>query len=113
MKDRLLTILDRLPIELTLSVIFFANILDAVLTIHWIDTGIATEANPIMEYFLQFGFAWFLVGKISIVSFACLTLWKLRENRLSKAVTILGCVVYCAIITFHLVGAYSLGLRAL
>jgi hypothetical protein len=108
-KEKLFAVLDLIPIEIFLLIIFSANILDATLTIAWIDAGIAVEANPIMEYFLKYGRDYFYLGKIGLVAIACLILWKFRKNKLSRLVSIFGCTVYSILIIFHVVGAQRMG----
>jgi len=110
MKEKILAILDTTHIGVFLFIIFIANILDATLTIIWLNAGIATEANPIMDYLLGFGELWFFTVKISTVALACLILWALRDFKLAKLVAIICFAVYCAIIIFHIVGAHNAGL---
>ena len=93
--------------------IFIANILDAGLTITWINAGIAVEANPIMNYLLGFGVMWFYIVKIAIVTIACIILWVLKDAKMAKLVALICCAVYFAIIIFHIVGAYNAGLNFL
>ena len=54
------------------------NIVDATVTIVVIDAGIAKEANPIMDYFLNIGYLPFLFVKFLAVSFASYVFWKFR-----------------------------------
>jgi hypothetical protein len=113
MKKRLLTILDKLSVPLLLWGVFIANLLDATLTLIWIDSGIATEANPIMNYLLQLGKEWFFTGKILAVSISCLILLHLQKLRLTKLVSLFACLMYIGIITFHVLGAKNVGVSFL
>jgi K+-sensing histidine kinase KdpD len=53
--------------------ILFLNIIDALLTLFLIDHG-ATEINPIMAYFLNFGPLTFMSVKYFLVSFSIIVL---------------------------------------
>jgi hypothetical protein len=53
--------------------ILFLNIIDALLTLYLIDRG-ATEINPIMAYFLNFGPLTFMSVKYCLISFSIIVL---------------------------------------
>ena len=96
-----------------LRLIFITNLIDAYLTLLWIDAGVAVEANPIMDFWLQQGTEWFLIVKIGAISIACLILWHMRNidsvyvaTRLVSLLAVLG---YAALIVFHIVGGFSTG----
>ena len=96
-----------------LRLVFIANLFDAYLTLAWIDAGIATEANPIMDYLLQQGIGWFLLGKISAIVIACLILWRMRNIPsvyfVTRLVALLAAAGYTALIVFHIVGGFHAG----
>ena len=94
-----------------LRLIFIANLLDAYLTLVWINAGVATESNPIMNFLLQQGNEWFLTVKITAVFIACLILWYMRNidsvYLASRVVALFAVLGYAALIGFHIVGGYN------
>ena len=110
MKEKLLAILDinKLNVTYVLYTIFIANLIDAYLTLKWINIGIATEANPIMDYLLDMGGGWFVIGKVFAISIACFILWNLRNFKSAKIVALLACLLYISIIIFHIIGANAI-----
>jgi len=94
-----------------LRLVFIANLLDAYFTLVWINAGVATETNPIMDFFLQLGFEWFLAVKITAVFIACVILWRMRNISsvyvTTRLVSLLAVFGYAVLIGFHIVGAYN------
>ena len=111
MGARLLKYAATLNMATLLRLIFVANLVDAYLTLVWIDAGIATEANPIMDYLLQQGTHWFLAGKIFAITVACFILWRMRNIPsvfiLTRAIALISALGYTVLIIFHLVGAFT------
>ena len=110
MKEKLLSFIDQIDIRPLLCIIFIANLLDAYLTLEWIEMGIATEANPIMAWLLEKGSGWFLTGKISAIIGACLILFHLKHLRAAKIVALASCVLYLSIVVLHILGVMEVGL---
>jgi hypothetical protein len=110
-KGRLLKYCSALNVGTLLRLIFLANLIDAYLTLVWIDAGVATEANPIMNYLLQRGVGWFLAGKITAISIACLILWRMRNIEsvfiAVRIIALVSALGYTCLIIFHLVGAFT------
>tara|TARA_Y100000310_G_scaffold321556_1_gene379360 strand:- start:215 stop:550 length:336 start_codon:yes stop_codon:yes gene_type:complete len=96
-----------------LRLVFIANLIDAYLTLVWINAGVATETNPIMNFLLQQGSGWFLTVKITSVFAACLILWRMRNISsvyvATRLVSLLAVFGYAVLIGFHIVGAYNVG----
>ena len=90
--------------HLMLGLIFLVgifNVIDAGLTIFWINAGLATEANPIMEFVLRFGFDVFLIFKIMLVTSCLFVLWITKNNIWSKALIFPIYFLYCCIMGMH------------
>lgn len=89
-----------------LVAISILNCLDAFLTLFWIQNGLASEANPIMNEALMYGAFNFFIIKISLVSFGCLGLWRARERLFSK-IAIFACLFfYGVLLLYHGYGFY-------
>ena len=52
-----------------LVVLMILNIVDALATAFWIDNNLASEANPLMETWLNFSHTFFITMKIFLVDF--------------------------------------------
>ena len=85
------------------AIILVLNLADAVLTLAIYHTGLAGEANPLMEVALaSWGSVWFMAIKLALVSLGSYLLWIHRHRRV--AVIGLGSLaaVYCCLAAYHL-----------
>lgn len=87
---------DRFAI-ISIILLLLLNIVDATVTIIVIDAGIAKEANPIMEYFLNIGYIPFLLVKFSAVSFASYVFWKYRRRAGAAIGIVLSLILYISL----------------
>ena len=110
MKKILTRFIDKLNIVPFLCLVFILNLLDAHLTLTWVEAGIATEANPIMANLINLGGEWFMIGKIGAVSLACFFLYYCKHIRASKIVALISCVLYLIILGIHIHGVHDLGI---
>ena len=112
MRTRLINICNSLKMSVLLRLVFIANLLDAYLTLVWVNAGVAAEINPIMNFFLQLGPEWFLAVKITAVFVACVILWRIRNISsvyvATRLVALLAVLGYATLIGFHIVGAYNI-----
>jgi len=53
------------------AAIILLNLVDALFTMTWLDLGLATEANPLMEVLTSWGPVPFVLGKVLLVSLGC------------------------------------------
>ncbi|OGL61990.1 hypothetical protein A3C09_01525 [Candidatus Uhrbacteria bacterium RIFCSPHIGHO2_02_FULL_47_44] len=81
------------------------NLLDAGATLYWIQSGLATEANPIMNHALLHGVHTFAIAKIFLVVIAAGILWSHRHLLLSRIGVALTSVVYAGLAGIHIGGA--------
>ncbi len=98
--------LFKIDIKKTVSFIILFNILDAILTLFWIDLGIAKESNPLMEYALDHGTYIFLFVKIALVSLGCLLLYRYRDKIFSRLAAVIALACYSSIVFYHSYGFY-------
>ena len=82
--------------------ILILNVFDAFLTLFWVYTGRATEANPAMEVLVHEYPVLFVVVKFSLVLLGSLLLWRFRRRRLSVVAIFLAFMVYYAVLLYHL-----------
>lgn len=81
--------------------IFVLNILDALLTLMWIDAMLAVELNPLMNALIQQSPWAFLVVKISLVTVALALIFKNRHKLISRALVIPAFFVYMWVSMIH------------
>ena len=84
-----------------LILLIILNIIDTGGTLYWISEGIATEANPIMQNWLQMN-AWaFVIVKIVLVFACALCLWKFRRRLLANILIVPVVLVYFYVFAIH------------
>jgi len=88
-----------------LSSIMLLSVLDAVFTLSWIRSGIATEANPILDYLLSWGEEYFFAGKIALTASGCIILKNLSHNQFAKKAAISLAGFYGCLTLYHIIGA--------
>jgi hypothetical protein len=81
--------------------LFALNFFDAGLTLFWTETGRATEANHLMQYFLDGGPAVFLIFKICIGMFAALCFYRWAHLPSARLGLKLSLAVYLVIFGIH------------
>ena len=64
--------------------LFVLNLVDAILTIVWVRTGVATESNQLMAGLLDIGNAPFLIVKVAIGTVAAIVLYRSGNRPLAR-----------------------------
>lgn len=82
--------------------LFILNLFDALLTIVWVRSGVATEGNHLMAAFLEIGDLTFLTAKIAIGTIAAIVLLKWGYLRLAKYGLSVALAVYISLMGIHL-----------
>jgi hypothetical protein len=90
-----------MPLALPTILLFGLNLLDALLTIVWVRSGVATEGNQLMAYFLDIGNAPFLGVKIAIGAIAALVLVRWGDRPLAKYGLAVALAVYIGLMGVH------------
>ena len=79
---------------------------DLLATIYWISTGAATEANPLMNYYLKHSITLFAFVKL-FISFASLSILLKFKRRFKKFIfhTLFGLnLIYVGVFSWHITG---------
>jgi hypothetical protein len=84
-----------------LILLIILNIIDTGGTLYWISEGIATEANPIMQSWLQIHINAFIFIKLLMVFLCTVFLWLLRKRKLVHILIIPTLAVYIYIFIIH------------
>lgn len=101
MLNRLAQIIQRRFSHL-LAFLLLLNIADTLFTLEWVYyLGIAEEANPIMAHLISIDPLLFVVTKLTLVSLACLLLWRIRETTKAAWALVGVTIFYVGIIGIH------------
>ena len=79
------------------------NLVDTVCTLYWISEGIASEANPLLDYVLrEWGPPGFLSVKLVTVTIAVVYLWRMIPERgpVVSKIGVWSAYIVCAIYTY-------------
>ena len=86
---------------LILLMLLTLNVFDAFATIYWIENKLAIEANPLMNDWIDLGTNYFVLLKLSIVSFCALLLWKVRDRKLTYFLLTPVFIIYIYVCAKH------------
>ncbi len=81
--------------------LFALNLLDALLTIVWVRSGVATEGNQLMASLLDIGNGPFLGVKIAIGAVAAFVLFKWGHRPLARYGLAVALAVYLGLMGIH------------
>jgi hypothetical protein len=82
--------------------LFALNLLDALLTIVWVRSGVATEGNQLMASLLDIGDGTFLTAKIAIGTVTAIVLFKWGNRPLARYGLAVALAVYIGLMGIHL-----------
>lgn len=82
--------------------LFVLNLLDALLTIVWVRSGVAEEGNQLMASLLDIGNGPFLAVKIGIGVITAAVLLRARHNMLAKYGLAIALAVYLGLMVVHI-----------
>lgn len=85
-----------------LRAILWLNLLDAGGTLTWLHLGLATEANPVMNWALQLGPAAFILSKVILVCLAVALLWRHRQVASARLALVPVAMLYALIAGTHI-----------
>jgi len=84
-----------------LSAVIVLNVVDAIFTIGWVESGLAREANPLMAILMEQPIL-FICIKLALVSLGVVLLWLRRQRPAAVIGIVLIFVAYYAILLHHL-----------
>ena len=89
-------------------VVLVLNVVDTVFTLIWIQSGVATEGNPLMAAALAWHPLGFVTAKLALVSLGVYALWHQRQRAAAFAGLVGSAAVYIALAAYHLSEAHRL-----
>lgn len=87
--------------------LFTLNLLDALLTLVWVRTGTASEANAIMASLLEIGDYTFLLAKLAIGILTAVVILKWGYVKIAKPLVSFALVVYIGLMGIHVLTGLS------
>ncbi len=94
------------------GLVIVLNLVDALWTLVFIETGVADEANPLMLRALDHGWVGFMAIKLALVSLSVLLLWRLRHRRAAALALWSGAMAYTLVVAYHVSNAHHLAVAA-
>ena len=85
----------------TLILLIILNIIDTIATLYWVSEGVASEANPIMQNWLQVNVMGFVIVKLVLVFACALCLWKFRRRLLAHILIVPVILIYLYVFAIH------------
>lgn len=92
-----------------LGSIFIFNAADALCTIVWLESGLATEANPLLAWMFAFHPALFFVAKMTLVALGLVLLARYRHHALARGGAYLLFMLFTLLICYHIAGGILFG----
>ena len=91
-----------MPLIRPTVLLFGLNVLDALLTLIWVRSGIATEGNRLMASLLDIGNMPFLAAKIAMGTVAALVLLRWGSRPLARYGLAVALALYISLMGIHL-----------
>lgn len=82
--------------------VLFLNVVDGVLTLHWISNGLAFEANPMLADLAHNHPFWFVVTKMSLVALGSVILFRNRHRASAVVAIFAAFLAYYGVLLIHL-----------
>jgi len=84
-----------------IAFIFLLNAVDGALTVIWVLTGKAEEANPLMAELIDIEPVFFMVAKLLLVALGSFLLWRFRRQRAAVIGLFVLFIAYYFILVWH------------
>ncbi len=84
------------------AVTLVLNLIDAIFTLLWVGTGMAEEANPLLETLVLRHPIAFASAKLGLVGLSSLLLWRLRSRPLAVVAIFIAFLAYYLLLLWHL-----------
>jgi hypothetical protein len=91
-----------MPIIQGTFLLFALNLLDALLTLVWVRSGVAAEGNQLMARLLEVGDLTFLIVKILIGTITAVVLFRWGNMRLARLGLTVALAVYLGLMGVHI-----------
>ena len=82
--------------------ILVLNLIDAVLTLFWVRSGLAAESNTLIDELVSEQALMFVLVKLGLVGMGSWLLWRRRESPLAVVGIFAGFVSYYLVLLYHI-----------
>jgi hypothetical protein len=89
-------------LELIVKTVLVLNLFDAILTLIWVRSGRAKEANPLLDELVQGSPVIFVGIKLALVGLGSALLWRHRKRPLAVIGIFTGFMLYYVVLLYHL-----------
>lgn len=89
-------------LKLLASAIVILNLFDAIFTLTYTESGLATESNPMMHGPLAASPTMFILAKITLVSLCVLLLSRVGPRKAALVALVGATTAYTGIVLYHL-----------
>ena len=90
------------PLAKMTALIYILSVVDGALTIFWVLSNLAEEANPLMDYLIRQAPVLFMLVKTTLVALGVTLLWRFRARTLALGGIVACFFIYAAIVAYHL-----------
>jgi hypothetical protein len=90
-----------MPLVNQIVLLFGLNLLDALLTIFWVRSGVATESNHLMAELLNIGNFPFLMVKVAMGAVTAVVFFRYANNKLARYGLTASLAVYLGLMVVH------------
>lgn len=90
-----------------LAMVFVMSVLDGVLTVYWVSSAQAAEANPLWASLLSNSPVLFMIAKTSLVGAGCYVLYRYRLRAISVIASFGLFFIYYSLIVYHVAGGIA------
>ncbi len=94
-------------LRIVLALVFVMSVLDGVLTVYWVASAQATEANPLWSSLLATSPVIFMVAKTGLVGGGCYILYRHRLRAISIVASFGLFFIYYSLIVYHVAGGIA------
>jgi hypothetical protein len=84
------------------AVLLVLNLVDAIFTLIWVGSGLAREANPLLQDLVRQQPLGFAAAKLALVGLGSILLWGLRDRPLAVVAIFGAFIAYYAVLLHHL-----------
>lgn len=97
-------------VPVVVALIHSLNWVDAVLTMAWLTRGVE-EINPVMDLMFRISPGLFIVCKLVLITVGVEVIRRYAEPTLSKFVLYGICLIFAAVVAWHIAGALIVSLN--
>ncbi|MBK8013890.1 MAG: hypothetical protein IPK13_21380 [Deltaproteobacteria bacterium] len=90
-----------LSLKLGICLVLVLNVLDGILTLVWVESGLGTEANPLLAGLMAEPVL-FMIAKVVAVSLGVSVFWRYLARPISAVAVVVSNTVYLGVCLYHL-----------